>query len=128
MREAIRQSKGTRVCGQIAVAVIAGISLAEAIAVFGSGWGTNTRAVVAALRKLGYDCPDRLRRMQPPQLGIGKLTLPNTRNWHWVVIDDGWIIDGCVEPFARYGWPIETIEPAYAAIGKRITSWLPVTA
>ncbi len=50
-------------CGQCAVATLAGITLAEAISVFGHGarGGTITREVARALRQLGFVCESRLR-------------------------------------------------------------------
>ena len=118
MKNWIKQPVNTNICGQIAVAVIADIPLKQSIEVVGRKGCTTTKQIVNALRKLGYDCPDRLKRKPKPEFGIGKLTYPCQNKGHWVVIDSDKIYDGL------YGnsdgivkWKSEW----------RITSYLPVT-
>ncbi len=95
-RRWIEQKAGTRYCGQVAVAVIAGITLEEAIKVVGKKGCTKTSDLVKALRKLGYKCPDRCQRLKKsPPLAIGHLKNPERASgWHWVVIDGKKIYDG----------------------------------
>jgi hypothetical protein len=59
----IRQPKRTSMCGQAVVAMAAGVSLEAGIEAVGHGASTGTKEIVAALRKLGVPCADRLRRM-----------------------------------------------------------------
>lgn len=49
----VYQGKGTRLCGQACVAMIAGITLDEAVKLFGTKGGTRTKHVVDAFNKLG---------------------------------------------------------------------------
>lgn len=80
----VRQIDGSGTCGQCCVATLAGITLPEAIAVFGHGvrGGTLTREVVRALRQLGFVCESRLQptddgRPSMYQMpGRGKVALP----------------------------------------------------
>lgn len=112
MRRIIQKRQSN--CGQIALAVITGKPLKEIYKLIGHNDYTNTRDLSKVLRKLGYKCPSKLQRLsEAPELGIGKLTFPNEkRDWHWVVIDNGKVIDGT-----------DTI----AQKGMRLTSYLPIT-
>jgi len=95
MRQWIEQSLKKKNCGVIAVAVIAEISVALAAEKIGKDGPINTKQLVKGLRKLGYECPDRLKRMPRPPLGIAKLTDPKRKSgWHWVVVDGDKIYDG----------------------------------
>ena len=105
-------------CGQVAVAVITGISVTEAVELVGKKGCTKTKDLVAALRKKGFKCPDRCRKMMPmPPLAIAQVRRPGFSGWHWVVVDGNKIFDG------RFGnrdgtvnWPWDW----------RITSYLPI--
>jgi hypothetical protein len=90
----IRQSnKPNR--GLIAIRVISGCSMNEVIKLTKCKDKTKTKDLSRALRKLGYNCPNKLIRLkQKPNLAIAKLTYPNTHNWHWVVIENNKIFDG----------------------------------
>ena len=98
MRTWIQQPKNKKICGQIAVAVIAGISVDEAIKVVGKKGCTTTKDLASALRKLGYTCDNRckpFRKLPFPKLAIAQLKSPTRRSgWHWIVIDSGRIYDG----------------------------------
>ncbi len=94
MRTWIEQKPKKKNCGVIAVAVVASIPVNVAAEHIGKDGTTTTKQLVKALRKLGYKCPDRLKRMPRPPLGIAKLTDPKRKNWHWVVVDGDKIYDG----------------------------------
>lgn len=119
MRTWIKQKPHSRCCGHIAVAVIAGISLEESKKIINRRGGTSTKHLAMALRKLGFQCPDRCRKMPRPPLGIGQLHKgKKKRSWHWVVVDGDKIYDGL------YGNPDGTVNWKE---GWGITSYLPVT-
>lgn len=96
----IEQPKGTRLCGQIAVAHIADVPLALAISAFGHKHGTTVKQVIRALAYFGYGVETtRLRKLAAaPALGIGKMRWRkpdgNLRGWHWVAIREGKVWDG----------------------------------
>lgn len=96
MRQWVKQPSGTKTCGQVAVAVIAGISLEEAIKVVGKKGCTTTKDLVKAIRKLGFKCPDRCKKMnRTPPLAIAQVKYPTRKSgWHWVVVDGNKIFDG----------------------------------
>lgn len=119
----IAQEPETRNCGQIALAVLGDIDYTIAERMIGHKHGTTTKELVAALRVLGFDCPDRCRPMdEPPVLGLAQVRSPRQRrtrrNWHWVVVNRGRIFDGAWgSPTGHVLWPH----------GWKITSYLPVT-
>ena len=123
MRTWIEQKPRAHNCGPIAVAVIAGVTLDEAIAAIGKNGSTTTKQLARGLRNLGYRCPDRCKRitlMTPPiSLAIGQLHDPKRKSgWHWVVIDGDKIYDGVNgKSNGTVNW-----KP-----GWKITSYLPVT-
>ncbi len=98
MRKWIKQPEGQKVCGQIAVAVVTGITLKQAIRIIGKKGCTTTKDLAFALRFLGYECPKRCRGWKSvsafPKLAIAQLHRPKYRGWHWVVIDGDKIFDG----------------------------------
>jgi len=98
MRKWIEQPSKSKICGQIAVAVIASISVEEAIKVVDKKGCTTTKDLAVALRKLGYTCGNRckpFKKLPFPKLGIAQLKSPTRKyGWHWIVIDNGRIIDG----------------------------------
>jgi len=94
MRTWIKQPDGKKQCGQIAVAVVAGITLNESILLVGKKGCTRTKDLVTALRKVGYQCPNKCRKMPRPHLAIAQLHHPNRKGWHWVVVDGDKIFDG----------------------------------
>lgn len=91
----VKQPDGSNLCGQVAVAVVAGISLEKSIELFGKKGCTRTKDVVRVLRQLGFHCPDRLSRKFPLQkVKIAKLCYPNSNRSHWVVYNENKIYDG----------------------------------
>lgn len=124
MRERIEQPLPSSLCGQVAVAVIAGITLEEAIERVGHRKSTQTNALVHVLRGLGFICPDRARAMKtPPPLGLAIMRPKHRRggNWHWVVVEDGRIIDGMEE---SDDWRITSYVPVYKPTKKELLAEL----
>jgi hypothetical protein len=119
MRHWISQNLKKKNCGVIAVAVVANVSVALAAEKIGKDGATTTKELVKGLRKLGYECPDRLQRIARPQLGIAKVVDPKRRSgWHWVVVDGDKIYDGINgNPDGTVNWNVDW----------KITSYLPVT-
>ena len=114
-----KQIKGVYNCGQIALCVITGKPLEEIIELVGHNGYTKTKDLARVLHKLGYICPTKLRRLgTKPELAIARLSYPNTRYWHWVVIHKDKIYDG------RNG--NEKGEVKWRK-GLKITSYLPIT-
>ena len=75
----IRQPEGSNLCGQACVAMLAGVTLAEAIRATGTRGRTSTRHVTHALRALGCR-PYSLRRGIPPELGTGLCRLRDAQD------------------------------------------------
>lgn len=123
MRTWIRQLPNKKNCGVIAVAVIADVPLSVAEAAIGKKGSTTTKDLARGLRALGYNCPDRCKRvtlLTPPiELAIGHLSDPKRKSgWHWVVLEGDKIYDGI------FGHPNGTVKWKK---GWMITSYLPVT-
>ncbi len=112
----IRQPEGSNLCGQACVAMIAGISLKKSIEIFQKKGCTSTRHVVAALRKLGISCGDKLVRLGEvlPWPCIVHIHYPDIKATHWAVFYDGYYLDPALGLVRGYG--------SYA----RVTSYLPV--
>lgn len=124
----IRQPEGSSLCGQACIAMIAGVTLDEAIAAckpHPRGGGTTTPEVVAALRKFGVRCADkrcrRVSRLLPalPPRALVSIARYDTQEgkrvssrYHWMVTWDGVMYDP------------EDLWPKYS--GWRITSYLEV--
>ena len=120
----IAQPKGSNLCGQTCVAMIAGITLDESIKVFGKSGCTTTKDVASALRKLGIPCDDRVIRIRkgenPISVGtVVKMVVLHCDKWpkhcsHWVVLYGELYYDPAASVGIGYG------------DGVRITSYLPV--
>ncbi len=97
--------------------MIAGVDINEAIKAVGHAKATKTKELVSGIRKLGFDCQDRLKIISGgaiPDRSIVKIALPNTSNWHWVVKNNDKIYD-----------PAETIIPEKLFLSKfKATSFL----
>lgn len=89
------QPKGSTVCGQHCVAMLAGITPAQSIAEFGTTNGTTTRQLATVLSRYGYRPANELRTFSDqatlPRLCVLKLNYGKDKNWHWVVYKDGLI-------------------------------------
>lgn len=120
MRKWIKQpDKPKRCCGQVAIAVLAGITLNVSRKIVDVNGGTTTKDLIKALRALGFKCPDRCIRSPRPALGLAKMRKPSHKhNWHWVVVDGNKIYDGIDgNPDGTVNWKKSW----------KITSYLPVT-
>lgn len=85
------QPKGSNLCGQTCVAMIADISLDDAISSVGKRGLTNTKDIANALRKLGFECADKVTRYKN---GLGsEFCLCVVESKHWVVYKDGLFYD-----------------------------------
>ena len=117
----IPQPSGKKNCGIIAVAVLTGISVEESAEKIGKNGATTTKQLVCGLRKLGYECPNRLVKFKLPlpQMAIAKMVSPSRKSgWHWVALSEGKIYDGVFgTPDGKVHWPI----------GAKMTSYLPIT-
>lgn len=123
----IEQPRKTRICGQIAVAVIADVPLEEVIEVIGHRNGTKSPVLSLALAHYGYKAPKRARALRvAPPLAIGQLRRVGRSgggwHWHWVAIIDGTVFDGEVDGPRPLTWYRRDAEHR----GWRITSYLPV--
>lgn len=119
MRAWIKQPVNTRICGQIAVAVVTGISLENAIKLVDKKRnGTTTKDLSRALRYLGYKCPNKCKKMPRPPLAIAQVHRPNFSGWHWVVVDGDKIFDGA------WGTPDGKVH--WKKMKWKITSYLPI--
>lgn len=117
MRNWISQQPNKKNCGAIAVAVIAGVSVEDAVKAIGKNGLTSTKQLAKGLKALGYECPDKLQRTSRPLLGIARLRYPNESRSHWVVVDGDKIFDGI------YGNSDGTVKWKK---GWKMTSFLPV--
>jgi len=129
MRQWWEQPDRTRICGQIALAVITGLSVEQAIRQVGHEHGTTTRVLARHLRAFGYECGDRCRRRarsEMPDLALAQLHSPNWRGWHWIVVDDGVVFDGRERRRRAVGLRAYEFD-AWRFDGARITSYLAIT-
>lgn len=124
MPRLIVQPAGSELCGQTCVAMAAGVSLKKAISVIGHEGGTVTWEIIEALRELGIECADKLRRISrkrpnlPPRAMVvihqPKVAGKCRERSHWMLHYDGQMLD----PGGR--WP-EGYE------NWRITSYLEIS-
>ena len=111
----LKQQKGSKNCGQIALAVITGKSVKSIEKLMGHNQATVTKDLVKVLRKLGYKCPNRLKCLkEKPVLAIAKLTHKLRYGWHWIVIYNDEIFDGVLQGDKKWKQ------------GHKITSYLPI--
>lgn len=91
----VLQPKGSSLCGQACLASILETTLDVAVQLVGHDHGTQTRDLVAALRKAGLRPASRLIVGEPRGLSIVKVIDPidPKGDWHWVVFDYGIIHD-----------------------------------
>lgn len=118
-RSWIKQFPDTKNCGQIALAVITGLTLRNIYSLIGHTNGTKSKEIIKVLKLLGYNCPDKCKRLKnKPKLAIAKLRHPKEKsNWHWIVIDGDKIWDGLMgNKDGTVTWNK----------GHKITSYLPI--
>jgi len=87
--EFVKQPLESSLCGQACVAMIAGISLEKSIAIFGKRSSTTTKDVAVALRKIGFECADKVTRItkineKPPLCMVVVRSKDNRNHNHWV--------------------------------------------
>lgn len=84
----ILQPEGSWLCGQTCVAMLAGITLEESIAVFGKRSSTSTKDVIRALRSLGISCGDSLislKKQAKTPVCMVVLHFAGVKYTHWTV-------------------------------------------
>ncbi len=120
----VNQPEGSRLCGQACIAMIANISIGEAINLIGHSHGTHTKEIIQALKTLGIPCEvNRLtvrRGKDWPERAVVKIPHPEGSGWHWVVLDGFCVYD----PQRTSLLPVECLDlPEF-----RATSFLPIAA
>ena len=108
--------------------MLTGASLSKVINLVGHSHGTRTRELIKVLRRLGFDCPDRLKHSKKLEAALYrveralvKITWAETSSWHWVAWADGLIFDpGSESPLGNFA--------LYRYLGGRATSYLAVTS
>lgn len=106
----IQQPPGSWLCGQTCVAMIAGITLEEAIAIFGKRSGTTTKQVIQALTAAGVKCGTRLypaRSYPRPDFCMAIVHFKGTKSTHWTIWRDGRYYDpafGIIEEYPPDAW------------------------
>lgn len=99
----LKQPPRSRLCGQTCVAMLAGISLAESVKIFGHRHGTKVTDLHQALKTLHIHSDSVLRIVQDgqamPQTFIAQVKSANRkRGWHWVLVHDGCLYDPAFVP------------------------------
>lgn len=117
----VEQPEGSSLCGQACIAMVTGSSLERAVFVVGHKNGTYTSDLIKAIRVLGCDCADRLRRISKQRPVLPKRCIVSIVKWvgegptrrqrkgHWILSWDGVIYDpGGVWPesYDKNGWTI----------------------
>ncbi len=113
-------------CGQACCAMLTGMELEDVCREFGHSHASYTREMVSFLRRHGFDCPDKLRRLKvgelPPDLSIVKMRIGDRVDGHVVVYHEGI----CYDPSLGKRLPREYAK--FNEYGKvRLTSYLPLT-
>lgn len=93
----VLQPLGSRLCGQACLAMLLGITLADAVDRIGHRKATKTKELLRVLREEGYEPEGRLKwkKAGPPKTGTLLLSIRRPPlNWkHWAVMEDGVIYD-----------------------------------
>lgn len=122
----VYQPHPSSLCGQCCVATAAGVSLEEAIKVFGKSSSTSVADLIAALEHFGFSIPQRRRQRISKNIALPKRCIV-TQGWpvnrgtntyykiHWRLHWDGHTYD----PIAGIDQPIHPPEA-------RITSYLEI--
>jgi hypothetical protein len=114
----VRQPDGSALCGQSCVAMLADVSLDEAIEAVGHEHGTRTSELRQALASLGVRTASRCRRISracpaypPTALLVARKN--DFRRSHWMVMKDGVVYDP-EGAWPRYdGWKITSYLEVY---------------
>lgn len=121
----IRQPKGSNLCGQCCVAMVAEITIEESIELFGSKGRTTTRDLIDALLKKGIRTKNlvlyRIKKGQlPSDNSILKVLWKDGRS-HWVVYRKGKVYD------PAYGvFKLDKYKEKILLEGDKITSQLKI--
>lgn len=126
------EQKNQRNCGQIAVAALTYAPLEKVQKIIGHKHSTSTKALVHALRALGYTCPNKVQKWSTVTWwraqGIAQVRKAGRRGWHWVAIGLG--ENGHVQAFdGQRSGPMDLADYIHymdRACGYKITSFLPV--
>lgn len=117
MRTWIKQGV-TRTCGQIAVAVAAGVPLTQVLNYIGHMHGSTTKELIRALKHFGLKCDTKCRVLkEKPKFALAQVHSPRKPGWHWIVVEGNKIYDGA---FGRANGTVDW--PS----GFRITSYLEI--
>lgn len=124
----VEQPRPSRVCGQVAIAVLCGLTLDQACRQIGHRKGTRTKALVRVLRAFGFQCEDHCKRRvrsEMPDVALAQVrTIGRPQDsWHWIVVANGVVYDGCEGGIHTLEW----YERAILRNGYKITSYLALT-
>jgi hypothetical protein len=93
--------------------MILDISLAEAVRLVGHNHGTQPEELRRALRSKGVriaDTPELTRYAPVPARAILRLSRPKGKNWHWLLMWDGDLLDPAGMPIfwdrINKGWTV----------------------
>jgi hypothetical protein len=108
--------------------MLTGASLSKVINLLGHRHGTKTKELVKVIRRLGYDCPDRLHHVKGVRYALAsveralvKISWEHTSSWHWVAWADDLIFDpGSENPLGNFS--------LYEYLGGRATSYLEISS
>jgi len=96
----VKQPRGSRVCGQACVAMLADTDLKNGIKLVGHVGGTWGHHLAAALKRAYVPCADKLVRGEPDGDALLFFKYPSNRR-HWVVWYDGKYYDPLEGIFRR---------------------------
>lgn len=106
----LKQPRGSRLCGQTCIAMLAGLSLDRVVNLVGPK-ATTVRHLATALGRLGFETSGRLKFADNdsnlPSICIAQVKYPRRRNWHWILFVDGRgydpsqtpRLDGCINAY-----------------------------
>jgi len=96
----IMQPKGSKLCGQHAIAMATGITIEESIKLFGHKNSSYYRDYVRVLTELGYSfngkkSVDNRKKYTLPKLALVRLQKVGRRTGHLITYCDGKFYDSC---------------------------------
>lgn len=118
-----RQPKGSNICGQACIAMLANISLEESIKIFGTRGKTSTKDIINALNKLDILCSQKLIRIRKNESKsnlciVTNYTVINGKKYkHWVIYYKNKYYDPAIGVFSC---------DSYQQFNKVETSYLPI--
>jgi hypothetical protein len=98
MLNLIRQPKGSKLCGQSTIAMVAGITLDESVKLFGHGTKSYYRDYTRVLNELGvtfaqWKKVDNRKKYDLPRFAIVRLQYVGRRTGHLIAYKDGKFYD-----------------------------------